>query len=37
MYHCNTKWARFLLSLAELVERGSGRPAPHDLKVHVDD
>jgi uncharacterized protein YndB with AHSA1/START domain len=32
-----TQWATFLLSLMELVERGSGRPAPHDLKIHVGD
>jgi uncharacterized protein YndB with AHSA1/START domain len=37
MHHCSTKWATFLLSLLELVERGSGRPAPHDLKIHVSD
>ncbi len=37
MHHCSTKWATFLLSLRELVETGSGRPAPHDLKIHVGD
>jgi hypothetical protein len=37
MHHCSTKWATFLLSLMELVERGSGRPAPHDFKIHVGD
>jgi uncharacterized protein YndB with AHSA1/START domain len=37
MHHCSTKWATFLLSLMELVERGSGRPAPHDTKIHVGD
>ncbi len=37
MHHCSTKWAVFLMSLVELVERGSGRPAPHDLKIHVGD
>ena len=37
MHHCSTKWATFLLSLMELVERGSGRPAPHDVKIHVGD
>jgi uncharacterized protein YndB with AHSA1/START domain len=37
MFHCSTKWATFLLSLVELIERGSGRPAPHDLKIHVGD
>ena len=37
MHHCSTKWATFLLSLRELVETGAGRPAPHDLKIHVGD
>ena len=37
MHHCSTKWAVFLLSLREFVETGSGRPAPHDLKIHVGD
>lgn len=31
--HCSMKWATFLLSLRQLVETGSGRPAPHDLKI----
>jgi uncharacterized protein YndB with AHSA1/START domain len=33
MAHCSTKWATFLLSLRDLVERGRGQPAPHDLKI----
>ncbi len=33
MNHCSTKWATFLLSLKELVETGSGQPAPHDVRV----
>ena len=37
MHHCSTKWATFLLSLRDLVERGKGRPAPDDLKIHVGD
>lgn len=37
MHHCSTKWASFLFSLRELVERGNGRPAPHDFKIHVGD
>jgi uncharacterized protein YndB with AHSA1/START domain len=37
MHHCSTKWAVFLFSLRELVETGAGRPAPHDLKIHVGD
>ena len=31
--HCSMKWATFLLSLRELVETGTGRPAPDDLKI----
>jgi uncharacterized protein YndB with AHSA1/START domain len=37
MHHCSTKWATFLLSLMERLERGSGRPAPYDFKIHVGD
>jgi uncharacterized protein YndB with AHSA1/START domain len=37
MHHCSTKWASFLFSLVERIERGSGRPAPYDFKIHVDD
>jgi uncharacterized protein YndB with AHSA1/START domain len=37
MHHCSTKWATFLLSLRDVVERGHGAPAPHDLKIHVGD
>lgn len=31
--HCSMKWATFLLSLRQLVETGTGRPAPDDLKI----
>jgi uncharacterized protein YndB with AHSA1/START domain len=31
--HCSMKWATFLLSLRQLVETGSGRPSPDDLKI----
>jgi len=31
--HCSMKWATFLLSLRQLVETGSGQPAPDDLKI----
>ncbi len=31
--HCSTKWATFLLSLRDLVEKGEGRPAPDDLWI----
>ena len=33
MAHCSTKWAVFLLSLRELVETGTGKPSPEDLKI----
>jgi uncharacterized protein YndB with AHSA1/START domain len=31
--HCSMKWATFLLSLRQLVETGTGLPAPDDLKI----
>lgn len=31
--HCSMKWATFLLSLRQLLETGTGQPAPHDLKI----
>jgi len=31
--HCSMKWATFLLSLRQLVETGTGQPAPDDLKI----
>lgn len=31
--HCSTKWASFLFSLRDLVETGTGRPAPDDVKI----
>jgi uncharacterized protein YndB with AHSA1/START domain len=37
MYHCSTKWATFLLSLRDWVERGKGTPEPDDLKIYVGD
>lgn len=37
MHHCSTKWATFLLSLRDLLEKSRGRPAPRDLKIHVGD
>jgi len=36
MHHCSTKWATFLLSLKDYVERGEGRPEPRDTKIAVD-
>ena len=37
MHHCSTKWATFLLSLRNWVERGEGRPHPYDVKIHPGD
>jgi uncharacterized protein YndB with AHSA1/START domain len=37
MHHCSTKWAIFLMSLKEWIERGQGRPHPLDVKIHVGD
>jgi uncharacterized protein YndB with AHSA1/START domain len=37
MHHCSTKWATFLLSLRDWLERSEGRPAPYDVKIHVGD
>jgi hypothetical protein len=37
MYHCSTKWATFLLSLRDLLEKSDGHPAPRDVKIHVGD
>ncbi len=33
MAHCSMKWATFLLSLRALLETGTGKPAPDDLKI----
>jgi len=33
MHHCSTKWAAFLLSLKALLETGTGRPDPDDIKI----
>ena len=37
MRHCSTKWATFLLSLKDWLEREEGRPAPYDVKISVGD
>jgi hypothetical protein len=37
MYHCSTKWAIFLLSLKDWLEREEGRPLPYDIKIQVGD
>jgi uncharacterized protein YndB with AHSA1/START domain len=31
--HCSMKWAVFLLSLRDYIEKGKGKPQPHDLKI----
>lgn len=33
MAHCSTKWATYLVSLKELLETGTGRPDPDDIKI----
>lgn len=33
MAHCSMKWAVFLMSLRELLESGTGKPAPDDVKI----
>lgn len=35
-HHCSMKWATFLLSLKDLVERGKGRAFPDDLKIEAE-
>jgi uncharacterized protein YndB with AHSA1/START domain len=37
MHHCSTKWAVFLLSLKNWIERAEGRPHPYDVKLHPGD
>jgi uncharacterized protein YndB with AHSA1/START domain len=37
MHHCSTKWAIFLMSLKNWIERGEGRPHPYDVKIHPGD
>jgi uncharacterized protein YndB with AHSA1/START domain len=37
MHHCSTKWAVFLISLRDWLEREEGRPSPYDVKIHVGD
>jgi len=32
--HCSTKWAVFMLSLKDFLEKGKGRPAPDDVEVN---
>ena len=37
MRHCSTKWAIFLMSLKNYLERDEGRPSPYDVKIAVGD
>ncbi len=37
MHHCSTKWATFLLSLRDQIEKADGHPTPRDVKIHVGD
>jgi hypothetical protein len=32
--HCSMKWATFMLSLKDLLEKGKGRPSPNDLHIN---
>lgn len=32
--HCSTKWAVFMLSLKDYLEKGRGRPVPRDVQVN---
>lgn len=34
--HCSTKWAVFMLSLKNLLEKGKGQPAPDDVEINYD-
>jgi len=34
--HCSTKWAVFMLSLKDLLEKGKGRPYPNDVQIEHD-
>ena len=36
MHHCSTKWALFLMSLKELLERGKGAPYPDDVHISIE-
>lgn len=31
--HCSTKWAIFLMSLKDFVEKGKGQPFPNDVQI----
>ena len=34
--HCSTKWAVFMLSLKDLLEKGKGHPYPKDTQINHD-
>jgi uncharacterized protein YndB with AHSA1/START domain len=34
--HCSTKWAVFMLSLKDLLEKGKGQPSPDDVQINHD-
>jgi uncharacterized protein YndB with AHSA1/START domain len=37
VHHCSTKWAVFLMSLKNWIEREEGRPHPDDVEIHPRD
>jgi uncharacterized protein YndB with AHSA1/START domain len=37
MAHCSTKWAMFLLSLKDAIEKGEGNPYPGDIPIDHDE
>ena len=37
MGHCSTKWAVFLLSLKDALEKGEGKPYPDDIHIDHDE
>ena len=37
MHHCSTKWATFLMSCKQLLERGNGAPYPEDVHISETD
>lgn len=37
MHHSSTRWALFLMSLKDWLERAEGRPRPHDAKLRPGD
>lgn len=33
-HHCSMKWAVFLISLKDFLEKGEGRPFPNDIHIN---